>query len=526
MLHINNLSKSFNSRFVLKNVTYNFPSSGIIALIGVNGAGKSTLLNILCNLDEPDLGSVSKPKAARIGYLPQDPSPYPLDTILSECMGGRKELYNIKLEMDQITETMATDYTDEKYERFERLEHLYRSMNGYSFEDDTMKLLIGLGFKEDQMIDHPSTLSGGWRMRLELGKLLNDSPDFIIMDEPTNHLDLPAIIWLEEYLHKYRGTVLFVSHDESLLNRLPNRILHLKNASLTEYYGNYDEFLEQYELREAGKIAELKMLSNKIQSMQRFVDRFKAKPSKAAQARSRMKMIAKLERETSGIVLDDADSEIRVRIPLTQKSGKDIVHLDNCMIGYGAPLLKNVSLFVSRGNKIAIIGTNGLGKSTLIKTIIGKLPLLSGEIRLGHNVKIGYYAQDQQESLDPNKSALENLKETAPKMTEMAMRSLLGAFLFRGDDIHKKASILSGGEKSRLSLAILLACDANFLLLDEPTNHLDMLSIEVLSDALVHYQGTVMFVSHNRTFINSVATHILEVMSGGRCILNPIDTGL
>lgn len=515
MLHINNLSKAFNGRYVLKDITYNFPASGILALIGANGAGKSTLLNILCSLDEPDSGTASKPKSTSLGYLPQDPSPNPLDSVLSECMSGKDELYKILLDMNKASEDMSADYTDEKYEKFEHLENLYRGMGGYSFESDTTKLLLGLGFTEERLTQDPRELSGGWRMRLELAKLLNKNPDFIILDEPTNHLDLPTITWLEVYLRKCKGTILFVSHDESLLNRLPDRILHLKNGSLTEYFGNYDDFLLQYELRESGKTAELKTMQDKIQNMQRFVDRFKAKASKATQARSRMKMIARLENEASGITIDNSDSEINIRIPLTQKSGKDVLQLENCSVGYEATLMKKVSLLAIRGQKIAIIGANGLGKSTLIKSIIGQIPFLAGEIKLGHNVKLGYYAQDQLEHLDSSRTALENLKSSNPTMAEGTARSLLGSFLFKGDDVYKKVGVLSGGEKSRLSLACLLVQDANFLLLDEPTNHLDILSIEILSQALANYQGTVMFVSHNRTFINTVATHTLEVSAGG-----------
>lgn len=519
MLHINNLSKSYYGRFVLKDITYNFPATGILALIGTNGAGKTTLLNILSSLDESDSGSVSKPKATTLGYLPQDPSPDPLPTVISECMSGKDELYKIHLEFHKVSEEMGLEYSDELYERFEYLEKLYRDQGGYSFEADSGKLLLGLGFTEERLQQNPLELSGGWRMRLELAKLLNKNPDFMILDEPTNHLDLPTITWLEGYLKKFKGTVLFVSHDESLLNRLPDRILHLKNGELNEYYGNYDDFLAQYELREAGKTAELKTLTNKIQTMQRFVDRFKAKASKAAQARSRMKMIAKMENEASGIILDDADAEINLRIPLTQKSGKDVCILEECSIGYEAPLMKQISLIATRGQKIAIIGANGLGKSTLIKSIIGQVPFLAGEAKLGHSVKIGYYAQDQLEYLDANKSVLENLKSANINISEGQARGVLGSFLFRGDDVYKRVGILSGGEKSRLSLACLLVQDANFLLLDEPTNHLDILSIEILSQALANYAGTVMFVSHNRSFIDAVATHVFEVSAGGRTYL-------
>lgn len=515
MLILNNLSKAFHGRFVLQNINYNFPGSGIVALVGVNGAGKTTLLNILCNLDEPDSGSVVTPKAKLIGYLPQEPNPKPENTILIECMSGAEETFQIKRDMEKAAEDMAAEFTNEKYERFERLENLFRNKDGYSFEYNATNILCGLGFKEEQLQNHPTTLSGGWRMRLELAKILIKDPDFLILDEPTNHLDLPTIIWLENYLKKFKGTVLFVSHDASLLNRLPSIILHLKDGTLREYHGNYDSFLEQYELLEAGKVAEIKNIENKIVPLDRFVKRFGKKATKAAQAQSKLKMIARLQQEKSGISLDKADLEINIRIPLNQKSGKEVATFENCSIGYNKPLMRKISFIITRGQRIAIVGANGLGKSTLIKSIVGQIPFLANEMKVGANVKIGYYAQDQAEYLDMKKTVLDNLKAACPNLSENRARSILGAFLFRGNDVHKQALVLSGGEKSRLSLASLLVQDANFLLLDEPTNHLDILSTEILSEALSNYEGTVMFVSHNRTFINRVATHTLAFSEKG-----------
>jgi ATP-binding cassette subfamily F protein 3 len=410
---------------------------------------------------------------------------------------------------------MAEDFTNEKYEKFEHLENLFRNKDGYSFEYNASKILLGLGFKEEQLAENPKALSGGWKMRLELAKILLENPSFLVLDEPTNHLDLPAIMWLETYLRKFKGTVLFVSHDEALLNSLPNVILHLKDGSLTEYQGNYDDFLVQYELREAGKMAAIKNIEGKIETASRFVERFGAKATKAAQARSKMKMIARLERDASSISVDKADAEINIKIPLSQKSGKDVVIFENCSIGYTKPLVRKISFTGSRGQKIAIIGANGLGKSTLIKSVIDQIPFLGGEMKIGHNVKTAYYAQDQAEYLDMNKTALENLKEANPNLPEGNARGLLASFLFRGDDVYKRTGVLSGGEKSRLSLACLLVQDANFLLLDEPTNHLDILSTEILAEALSNYEGTAMFVSHNRSFIDNVATHILTFSSKG-----------
>ncbi len=513
MLSINGLSKSFGGRCVLQNINYNFPQTGIIALVGVNGAGKSTLLNILCGLEEAEDGAIVKSKDFIIGYLPQEPNPTPEETILEECMAGDDILYKIKADFKEISKELEAGYTDEIYEKFELLEEGFRNRDGYAFEHNAEKILLGLGFTEEILCDDPKSLSGGWRMRLELARLIMKKPDFLILDEPTNHLDLPTIIWLETYLKKFKSTILFVSHDESLLNRLPNMVLHLKNGKLNEYYGNYDDFLDQYEVREAGKAAERKSIETKIKDAKEFVDRFGAKASKASQARSRMKMIAKLQDEAASIEVDRADMEINIRIPLTEKSGKDVLELIDCSIGYDKPLVKNVSMHISSQQKIAIVGANGLGKSTLMKTIAGAIPLINGEMKTGHNVKIAYYAQDQSEHLDLTKTALENLKIASERLDELSARKLLGSFLFKGNDVYKPVRVLSGGEKSRLSLACLMVQDANFLLLDEPTNHLDILSTEILSEALKNYEGTVLFISHNRSFINSTATHILAISS-------------
>jgi ATP-binding cassette subfamily F protein 3 len=520
MLTINKLTKAFGARKVLNDINYNFPQMGIIALVGVNGAGKSTFLNILCGLDQCDSGTVTKGKNYIVGYLPQEPNPTPKDTILLECMSGDEILFQTKDELDLVGKELEKEYSQEIYEKFERLDEIFRDRDGYSFQYNATKILTGLGFPQEVLNDHPKTLSGGWRMRLELAKLLMKEPNFLILDEPTNHLDLPTIIWLESYLKKFRGVVLFVSHDEELLNRLPNIVLHLKNGKLTEYHGNYHQFLLQYEMREVGKVAERKNLESKMKDAQQFIDRFGAKATKATQARSRMKMIARLQGELNEIEVDRSDMEIKIKIPLTEKSGKDVVEMKDCTIGYDKPLLKNLSLYIQSRQKVAIVGANGLGKSTLIKTIAGKIPLIDGIVNFGHNVKIAYYAQEQVEYLSLDKNVLENLRLVNDKIEEVNARKLLGSFLFKGDDIYKPVRVLSGGEKSRLGLACLMVQNANVLLLDEPTNHLDILSTEILSEALKNYEGTVIFISHNRSFINSTASHILAISSSRKVYLS------
>lgn len=520
MLIINNLTKKFATRTLLDNICFNFPTSGILALVGANGAGKSTLLNILCNLEEADSGSITKPKDYTVAYLPQDPNQNPKETILEECISGAEEVYELKQKLDAATLEMETNYSPEIYDEYERVESLYRQKNGYALEARASQILAGLGFKQDQLTSHPAHISGGWKMRLELAKILLKDPNFLILDEPTNHLDLPSIIWLEEYLKKFKGTVLFVSHDEDLLVGLPTKILHLKAATLREYTGNYYEFLEQYEQLEEQKKQSLQNVEKKIKQVSVFVDKFKAKASKATQAQSKMKMIAKMREEASEIVIDKDDSEISIRIPLITKSGKDVLELKKLEIGNNnVTLVKDINLHVARGQKIAIVGANGIGKSTFMKTLVQQIPAISGEMKLGHNTKMAYFAQDQLQYLDLTANVLENVQKFNPEFPIQKARSLLGSFLFKKDDVFKKASVLSGGEKNRLSLACMLVKDANFLLLDEPTNHLDITSIEILSMSLKEYEGTAMFISHNRNFINTVATHIMVLQKNGKTYL-------
>lgn len=520
MISISKLSKSYKSKVLFRNINYNFPQKGIIALIGVNGAGKTTLLNILCGIENPDSGEVVKMKTKTIGYLPQEPNPNPEETVIKECVSGNEDIFAAQKKMQIMEEDLAVEYCSEKWEKFEEIEIQYRNKGGYAFENAVSKILKGLGFSDKQLQENPENLSGGWRMRLEVGKLLAKNPDFLILDEPTNYLDLPSIEWLEGYLKKFPGTVLFVSHDESLLNRLPNMILHLKNGEFQEYQGNYDDFLEQYEAMQSGKAADIKNLDKKIAQLSKFVNRFKAKASLASQARSKMKIIAKLQEQANSIKTDDPNSEIAIKIPLTEKSGKEVVFLENAKIGYDKPLSQKFSLTVLRGQKIAIIGANGLGKSTLIKTIANEMPLLEGNIKMGHKVKVAYFAQEQKEFLEMEKSVFENIKQVNPKITDQKIRAILGSFLFKSEDINKPIKVLSGGEKTRLRLACLLLEEANFLLLDEPTNHLDILSTEVLGEALSSYEGTVMFVSHNRTFINTVATDLITFTEPEKNVLN------
>lgn len=511
MITLKNLTKKFGARTVFNSVSYTFPQNRLIALVGANGVGKTTLLNILSGLEDPDDGLVQVAKDLSIGYLPQDPNSNPKPDLIEECVTGAGEVYRIKQKLDEISLAMEQEYTAEIHEQYDFWESEFRRLNGYSLENRAEKILLGLGFKEEHFFSHPKDLSGGWKMRLELAKILLQDPDFLILDEPTNHLDLPSIVWLEDYLRRFKGTLLFVSHDEDLLNRLPNVILHLKSGNLKEYQGNFDDFLEQYEAIQAESAAQVRNLDAKAAQLNKFIDRFKAKSSKATQARSKMKMVARLHKQIEGIEVDKDDAEVSFKFIIRTKSGVDVALLENCSIGYDKPLVKEINLHVERGQKIAIIGANGLGKSTLLKSIMESTPFLSGDMKVGHNTKIACFSQDQYDFLDMEQTVLENISRQNIEMPESKIRALLGCFLFRKDDVHKKAKVLSGGEKSRLSMASLLMQDANFLLLDEPTNHLDMASTDVLADALADYEGTIMFVSHNRKFINLLATHIIVI---------------
>lgn len=519
MIYVQNIIKRLGGKTVLNDVAYHFPQGEHIALVGDNGAGKSTLLNILCGLDEADEGTIIKPKGLVLGYLPQEPNPSPAPTVLEECLKGAVRVQAAGLIRDRYLAEMAEAYSDELFEAYDKAEQEFQSLGGYEVEADAKKYLVGLGFSIAQFDQSPKELSGGWRMRLELAKILVNKPNFLILDEPTNHLDLPSLVWLENYLHSFEGTLLFVSHDRALLNRLSTITLHLANGSLTPYTGNYDQFIAQKELIDTQAVAQAKGLQQKQAHLQKFVDRFGAKATKAAQAQSRLKQIEKLKAEEDAINMPKVQRVISANIKICSPSGKQVLKLHKANVGYHAPIVRNVNLSIQRGQRVAIVGANGIGKSTLVKTLANCLPLMEGDLEFGHNVQLGYHAQNHLDHLDPHASALENVMEANRELTEQAVRSLLGQFLLQRDDVFKKVGILSGGEKNRVSLCCLLAKQANFLILDEPTNHLDMASADILAKTLADFTGTILFVSHDRSFIDTVATHVFVVANANQSAL-------
>ncbi len=519
MIRIENLSKAFASKILLANASYHFPEGERIALVGANGVGKTTLLNILSAQEESDAGKVLVPNKTVIGYLPQEPNPNPKATVLDECIAGASKVLALKAERDHALSVMTHEYTDDNHAVFELKENAFSRAGGYLVESRAKEILSGLGFQSKNLHKNPQELSGGWRMRLELARVFLNQPDFLILDEPTNHLDLPSLVWVEKYLSSFQGTVLFVSHDRDLLNRLPSIVLHLYKGRLMPYSGNFDSFLEQREQRAMEEAALAEKLRQRRENLERFIERFGAKASKAKQAQSKLKMLSRIQELESDLNLDNSEQTLSFQIPMPNQSGREVFRVENGAIGYTFPLATGIDLRISRGQKIAVIGINGIGKSTILKTISGKIPALQGVFAMGHEVNFAYFAQEQLDVLDGNASALANTLTASPHLTEKMARSLLGNFLFRGDEVFKPVRVLSGGEKSRVGLARLLASHANFLILDEPTNHLDMSSVETLSQALADFPGTVLFVSHDRTFINDVCSHVFVMLPDGRSAL-------
>ncbi|MDR1908095.1 MAG: ATP-binding cassette domain-containing protein [Holosporales bacterium] len=534
MIIIQNLSKHFGGKVIIDDFSYNFPKNANIALIGANGAGKTTLLNMICQLEEPDGGKIIIPRECVLAYLPQSPNAHPKETILKECISGHQTLCDLEAKRDHALKLMTEDYSEQSYANYELAEQEFTDKGGYALDADAKGILVGLGMETSQFDDSPLTLSGGWRMRLELAKLLINNPNFLILDEPTNHLDLPSLTWLEQYLKSFRGTLLFVSHDRDFLNNLSEITIHMSKGVTRVYNGDFDSFLEQKAERAEQTRRERVALQRKQDHMQMFVDRFRAKATKAKQAQSRVKMIERLKQLESKLDVEEIDKKAHFNMKVDKPSGKIVLEIKDASIGYEGEgtddtrgtdgvngvqgkgkeqivLNKNLSIKIMRGQKIAIIGANGIGKSTLLKSIVQEIPFLCGKCDWGVNVTVGYYSQDQLDVLDKDKNVLENVMALAPNVTIQQVRSLLGSLLITSDDVRKSVRVLSGGERSKVVIAALLAQKNNFLILDEPTNHLDMSSVETLSSALESYDGTVLVVSHNRAFIGAFATHILKM---------------
>ena len=522
MIQLSGAGKRFGHKLLFENVDWLITHRDHIGLVGGNGTGKSTLMKILAGMDSFDYGSLTIAKGTSAGYLPQDGLTLSGRTVFAECMSVFDDVRGMERELESLTHSMAElDHTSAEYaavaDRYERVEHEFRARDGYSIEAEVGRVLMGLGFGKDDWGRLTQEFSGGWQMRLALAKLLLQKPNLLLLDEPTNHLDLEARNWLEEYLQNYPYAFLLISHDRYFLDVTVDKIAEIWNKRFWFYTGNYDKFLQQKTQRNEQLLAAYKNQRERIEQLEVFINRFRYQATKAKQVQSRIKELEKIER----IEIPPEEKTIHFKFPQPKASGRIVAEFENVAKAYpgrnGAgekQVFRNVNFMIERGDRIALVGVHGAGKSTLIKLLAGTEALSGGEYRLGHNVLADYFAQDQYKELDPEARILDDLGSLSPRSTETELRSLLGCFLFSEDDVFKKIGVLSGGERGRYALLRLLLHPANFLLLDEPTNHLDMRAKDVLLNALVEYTGTVVFVSHDRYFIDKLATRVFEIGEG------------
>ena len=511
MLNVHNLSVSFMGTDLFSGITFKLNKGDRIGLIGKNGAGKSTLLKVLSKDIETSGGTMAFDKDIRMGFLRQDIDFVEGRTILEEAYQAFVEIKEIEVKLDEINEQLATrtDYESDGYSQLiidlTDLTERYELLGGYNYQGDTEKILQGLGFQREDFDKLTDTFSGGWRMRIELAKLLLQNNDILLLDEPTNHLDIESIIWLENFLKGYSGAIVLVSHDKMFLDNVTNRTIEISLGQIYDYKKPYSEFLV---LR--GEIKEKQLQAQKnqekeIKQKQHLINKFKAKASKASMAQSLMKQLDKVEL----IEVDQDDNQaMSLRFAISKEPGKVIVEAENLSKSYGDKhVLSNVDLLIERNSKIAFVGQNGQGKSTLAKMMVNDIPF-EGNLKLGHNVEIGYFAQNQSEHLPPEKTVLEIMEDAATDGNRMRVRDMLGSFLFGGDAVDKKAKVLSGGERNRLALCKLLLAPFNVLIMDEPTNHLDIASKNVLKQALNQFNGTLIVVSHDRDFLQGLTSTV------------------
>ena len=507
---LTNVTFEFGARVIVQDATWHIQPGERIGLIGYNGTGKSTLLKLLVGEYQASAGTVERSRNTSIGYLHQDLLSFDTsNSILEVALGAFERVLQLEKEIEEIGKELEKT-GDEKtlHEYTDRL-HELETLGGYNIHHRTEEVLQGLGFNNADLNRPYREFSGGWRMRVLLAKMILQQPDLLLLDEPTNHLDLPSIEWLEKYLVHYQGSVVIVSHDKYFLNRMVTKIVELYQQELNIYNGNYDYYEKEKAIRIDQQQKAFENQKDYIRQQERFIERFKAKASKAAQAQSIQKRLDKLDR------IEDAELErpnIKINFRVDKIPGKVLTELKHITKSFGEnTVVKNTSAEINRGDKIALIGANGKGKSTMLRIIAGA-ETFTGHRKWGHNVEESFYAQHQLEALNINNTVLEEMKECGSQLTDQELRNLLGCFLFGGDDIDKKIKVLSGGEKARVALAKTIVSKANFLLLDEPTNHLDMHSVELLADALMKYEGSYIFVSHDRYFISKAANKIWEIV--------------
>ncbi len=516
MIQLQNAGKRYAHKVLFENLDWMITAQDRIGLVGANGTGKSTLLKIIGGLETLDSGELNLQKGIQIGYLPQDGLSMSGRTVFEECMSVFDHIRDLEKEQETLLHSMSDlDPTSAEYaavaERFEMIDSQFRHSDGYSLDSQVGAVLTGLGFAKEDWLRRTEEFSGGWQMRIALGKLLLEKPNILLLDEPTNHLDIEARNWLEEYLTNYPNAVILISHDRFFLDATVKRIAEIWNKKVTIYVGNYSKYTTLKDERMIQLKAAHKNQRDRIEALESFINRFRAQATKAKQVQSRIKELEKIER----IEIPDEEQVIHFSFPQPKSSGRVVAELTDVTKRYGAKtVFAKVRFNIERGDRIALVGVNGAGKSTMIRLLSGVEAPTEGEIKLGHNVEVDYFAQDQYKALDPEARLLDDLQDAAPRKTMTELRSLLGCFLFSEDDVFKRIQVLSGGERNRYALAKMLLQPSNFILLDEPTNHLDMRAKDVLLESLREYTGTVVFVSHDRYFIDQLATSVIEIGGG------------
>lgn len=514
MISINNLSVQFTGTNLFDNVTFNINDRDRIGLVGKNGAGKSTLLKIIAGLQQPETGTIIVAKDQTIGYLPQEMIPNSNRTIIDEALTAFEQIDTLEAELQKLTNEIAnrTDYDSKEYELLLNRHHDVNEhiimLGGNNRQEQTEKILLGLGFVHSDFVRPITEFSGGWQMRVELAKILLKHPDFILLDEPTNHLDIESIQWLENFLSTYTGAVILVSHDRTFLDNITRRTIEITAGKIYDYKANYSEYVVLMEERRSSQMSALTNQQREIAQIQSFIERFRYKATKAKQVQSRIKMLEKMDK----VSIDEMSTEsIHFQFPPAPHSGKVVVEAEHLCKAYGDKVILNdLNFIIPKGSKSAFVGKNGEGKSTLAKIIIGEINDYSGVFKLGHQVSIGYFAQNQAALLDGEKTVFDTIDQIAVGDIRPKIRNILGSFLFDEEAIDKKVKVLSGGEKARLALAKLLLTPCNLLILDEPTNHLDMNSKDILKNALLQYTGTLIVVSHDRDFLQGLTDSLYE----------------
>src|SRR6266481_2715539 len=516
MIQLSGAGKRYGHKLLFENADWLITPESRIGLVGANGTGKSTVMKILAGSESLDYGTISRAKGISTGYLPQDGLTMTGRTIFAECLSVFAELDAIEKEMESLTRSMSElDHAGPEYsnvaDRYQKLEHEFVARDGYTLEAQVGQVLTGLGFHRDDWTRLTEEFSGGWQMRIALAKLLLQKPNLLLLDEPTNHLDLEARNWLEEYLTSYPYAYVLISHDRYFLDVTVKKIVEIWNKQMHFYTGNYDQYLKAKTTRREQLEAAYKTQRERIEQLEVFINRFRYTATKAKQVQSRIKELDKIER----IQIPEEEKTVHFSFPQPKPSGRIVAEFSKVAKSYGDHhVFSRVNFMIERGERIALVGVNGAGKSTLIKLLAATEPLTAGKFKLGHNVDYDYFAQDQYKELDPDARILEDLGDKSGASTQTELRSLLGCFLFSGDDVFKRIGVLPGGERNRYALLKLLLHPANFLLLDEPTNHLDMRAKDVLLEALEKYTGTVVFVSHDRYFIDKLSTRVFEIGDG------------